>query len=134
MAGSPIEVVKACFDAVNRKDEEAVLVRCHDDVVWDWSRSRGPHRGVYRGKAELLQFWRAFGEAWDGLRWDGQEFIDAGGGCVVAVNRLRATGRGSGLEISGVGAQLWRVREGKAESCTLYQTRDEALAAVSAIG
>ena len=38
-------------------------------------------------------------------------------------------GRGSGVEVDAVGAQLWTIHDGKAQSVKLYQSKDDALAA-----
>ena len=46
-----VELTRASVDAFNRGDLEWLLERIDDDFVLDWSRSRGPLAGVYRGRA-----------------------------------------------------------------------------------
>jgi hypothetical protein len=38
-------------------------------------------------------------------------------------------GRGSGVEVDAVGAQLWTIRNGKVRSVKLYQSKADALEA-----
>ena len=41
-------------------DLDAVMVMCHDDVVWDWSRSLAPFAGVYHGREGLRTLYESF--------------------------------------------------------------------------
>jgi ketosteroid isomerase-like protein len=101
----------------------------HPDGVADWSRSRGPFRGVYRGRQEVLAFFAEVDEAWDEVEYFHTELIPIGER-VVRVGGMRARGRGSGVEIEASGAQVFEFRDGMVWRVTLYQDRDEALAAV----
>ncbi len=94
----------------------------------DWSRSLGPLNGVYRGRAEVLAFWRAFVEAWDSLAFEIEELTKVADGQVLAVVITRSRGRGSGAGVAARGVQVWTLRGPGGQRITLYQTRDEALA------
>ena len=48
---------------------------------------------------------------------------------VLVLTRYRARGKGSGVEVEGAGANLWVMRDGKAESLMTFNDRDKALAA-----
>jgi hypothetical protein len=125
--------VRRVIDAFNRGEPEAALDEAVDDFVMDWSNSIGPLRGVYRGKDEVLQVWSTFMEAFEWVSWEPKEIIEVDESTVVVVNQVRMRGRGSGVDVDAVGAQVWRVtHEGKGRSVKLYQSKAEALEAVRA--
>ena len=57
MSGENVEVVRRSFEAWNRRDLLAWLAWFRSDAEVDWSRSRGPFQGVYRGHREMETFW-----------------------------------------------------------------------------
>jgi ketosteroid isomerase-like protein len=67
-------------------------------------------------------------EAWDSLRLQVDEFIEAGDH-VVMPNTLHARGR-DGVEVQAHGAWVWTIRDGSITHLCFYQERQEALQAV----
>ena len=129
MSRENLQLIERVFDALSRRDVEAFLEDAEPTVVQDWSRALGPQQGVYRGRAEVAQFLRSWWDAFDESSIVIDELIDAGG-TVVSAFHGHQRGRASGLEVEGRGAVLvWRVRDGKIASATLYQERQEALEA-----
>jgi hypothetical protein len=55
MSQENLDVVRAALDAYNRGDFERAFSFAASDCTFDWSRSIGPHRGVY-GIDEVSQF------------------------------------------------------------------------------
>jgi ketosteroid isomerase-like protein len=53
MSQENVEVVKRAIDALNRRDTEARRTFLAPDVELDWSESRGPASGIYRGYERL---------------------------------------------------------------------------------
>jgi ketosteroid isomerase-like protein len=49
---------------------------------------------------------------------------------VIAVGRMRGTGRASGVRVEADSVTVWMLRDGKVSQIKLYQTRAEALTAV----
>jgi len=49
MSEENVETVRRQNEAWNRQDLTAWLASFHPDGELDWSRSRGPLKGVYRG-------------------------------------------------------------------------------------
>jgi ketosteroid isomerase-like protein len=129
MSQENVEIVRRIIESTNRGDIDAALEEAADDYEMDWSNSIGPLKGVYRGRQEVLNFWRSFRDAWDSLHWDPEEVIDVDESRVIVVNHVRMRGRGSGLDIDAIGVQLWTIIEGKARSNKLYQSKAEALEA-----
>ena len=124
-----VEIVRGVFEAVNRRDVDAALDAAADEFVIDWSNSIGPAKGIYRGRTRAKEFATTFLEAFEYVRWEPEEIIEVDGSRVIVMNHARVRGRGSGIEVDGVGAQLWTIAGGKARSLKLYQSKADALEA-----
>jgi ketosteroid isomerase-like protein len=134
MSQENVDLIQQAVEAINRRNVDQFLDLAERDVVQDWSRAVGPQSGVYRGRAEVAQFLHSWWDAFDESVIVVDELVDAGDQ-VVTVFHGRQRGRASGVEIEGRGAVLvWRVRDGKILSATLYQQRDEALEAAGLSG
>jgi ketosteroid isomerase-like protein len=129
MSQENVELVRAAIDSINRRDIDQALEAAHQDFEADWSNSIGPLGGVYRGRDQVQGLLEAFLEAWEEFRWDTKEIITVDEARVLVVNRVRGRGRGSGVEVDAMGAQLWTITDGKASSIKLFQSKAEALEA-----
>ena len=49
MSQENVEIVRRSTAAYNRRDLDGILESWAPDAVLDWSNSRGPEAGVYRG-------------------------------------------------------------------------------------
>jgi ketosteroid isomerase-like protein len=114
-------------EAWNRRDWEAVLKGAAPSFEFDFSRSVGPARGVY-SLDQMGAYFAEFTEAWESLRLEPDEFIEAGE-CVVMPNTLHAQGR-DGIELQARAAFVWTVRGGSIARLCFYQERQQALEAV----
>jgi ketosteroid isomerase-like protein len=130
MARSDEDVVRCFLTALRRRDANSALAFVHADVDVDWSDSRAPFSGSYRGHDELTQFWTGLWDAWDEWNPEIDEVIDCGRGRLVTVTMIRARGKTSGIEIAARGAVLWKVRDGRISRAKLFQGKDEALETV----
>jgi ketosteroid isomerase-like protein len=129
MSKENVEVVRLVLDAINRRDVDAVVESASEDVVTDWSNSRGLLSGVHQGRDQARQAFEEFLEPWDSLRWEAEELSELGGDGVLTVSRLQMHGRGSGVEVNASGASIWTIRDGKVAAIRLYQSKAEALEA-----
>ena len=77
------------------------------------------------------QMYKMFYEIMDEIRFEPQEFIDAGDRVVVPA-RLVARGRDTGIEAVQHLTMVWTLRDGRAIGCETYATKDEALEAAGA--
>jgi ketosteroid isomerase-like protein len=122
-----LETVRAAVDAFNRRDVDAMMALGHDDFVYDWSRSMAPNRGIYRGPQGFIEFaeeqWDMFSE----IQIEPQELIPRGNHVVVPIT-VRARGRDD-IPVGANSAMLYTFEAGRLVRITLYQGRDEALAA-----
>jgi ketosteroid isomerase-like protein len=123
------EIIRAGFAAISSGDYEAALEWLSDDVVMDWTNSIGPAKGVYHGKDEIREVWDSFQDAFESVTWTPEEIIELDDDRLIVVNHVRMRGRGSGVEVDAVGAQLWTVENGKGKRLTLFQSKRDALQA-----
>jgi ketosteroid isomerase-like protein len=101
---------------------EQVEVFDHD--IMDGHDYRG-HAGVRRW---MFEDWAA---AWSAYSAEPQEFIDVDDERVIAVIRVRATGRGSGVEIERQDAMVYVVRDLQVVRVDYYNSKQQALEAVA---
>jgi ketosteroid isomerase-like protein len=60
MSQENVEIVRRGVETWNRRDLTTWLASFSNDGEIDWSRSRGPLKGVYSGRGEREAFWDAF--------------------------------------------------------------------------
>ena len=82
-----------------------------------------------RGIDAVKRYIESFAKYWEEVRFEPEEFIDAGDS-VVVVARLVGRGKRSGIEVTHRWAYVWTVRGDKALSMVGYADRAEALKAV----
>lgn len=127
-----LEVVRRVLDAFERADVDAVIEASSEDFKFDFSHSRGPLSGVYCGLDEARSFFESFLEPWAALDVETEEFIELGRDRYLTVSEIRTRGQGSGAEVNARGALVWTLRGGEVAALKLYQSKEEALEAVSA--
>jgi ketosteroid isomerase-like protein len=119
-------------DAISNVDWDTAAHHLTEDAVFDWSRSRGPYRGVYRGHAEVRRLFDSFSDVWDERAWEFTEAIPVAPGKYVVLSQMRALSKGGGVPLEASGAAVWTLRDGKVAGWELFQSKDEALAAAEA--
>jgi ketosteroid isomerase-like protein len=122
-----VEVVKQSLDAYNRRDFDAMRTVSDPDLEVDWSASRGPEVGVYRGMEEVLRFYRNFFDAFEKSEIEPLDFIESGDSVVVP-NTAHMRGR-DGIEIVARSAFVFETHGGRVTRIRLYQETQEALEA-----
>ena len=130
MSQENVEVVRAAFEAWNRRDWEGAVKHAAPDAEFDLSRALGPYRGVYR-----LGQWRNliedFSRTFDSARIEAREFIDAGDHVLVPIT-FNMQGR-DGIEATAGGFHLWTIRDGAVVRWSYFQ-EDQWAEAVEAAG
>jgi ketosteroid isomerase-like protein len=126
----PAEVVRRLSDALWReRDLDSALELIHPKADFDWSDSRAPYRGHFRGHAEMMHAFQMMIDAWDEWHPEFEEVIDVDHDTVLIVTHVRARGKESGVPVEARGASLWSVQDGKVTQAKLFQSKTEALAA-----
>ena len=127
MSQENVEVARRSQDAWNRCDLRTWLASLRTDAVIDWSRSRGPLKGVYRGHAEHETFWEEFWSTFEDVQVELYDVADAGSE-VVASNIAHLRGR-EGIEVTATSTFVWTVEHGQITRFRMFQERAEALEA-----
>ena len=122
-----VEKVRAAIDAFNRRDLDAMIELAGDDFEYDWSRSLGPNAGVYRGTDGFFEFVSDQWAMFEDVRLDVHEYIPRGNHVVVTAT-VHGRGR-QGVPVSATSAHLYTFEDGRLVRITLFQEREEALAA-----
>ena len=122
-----VELVRRLMDAFNRRDMDAMLEVAAPNFEYDFTRSMGPLVGVYRGLEGFKEFANEQWTMFEDFEIEALEFIPRGNHVVVPMT-IRATGRG-GVPVSANSAQLYTFEDGRIVRITMFQGREEALAA-----
>jgi ketosteroid isomerase-like protein len=129
MSSDNVEAARRGYEALGQVGVEAFLEEFIDP---DFETTTPPEMTVepatYRGHEGLRHYFDSFYEVMDEVRFEAEEFIDAGDRVVVPT-RLVARGRDSGIEAVQQLVLVWTLRDGKALRVETFATRAEALAA-----
>jgi ketosteroid isomerase-like protein len=127
------ERLREAYRAFNEDGVEAFLERLAPGFeVRD--RDTSPDRAETRyGKEGIKQLFDSYMEAFDALRLEPHEFIDAGDQIVVSLHQ-RVRGKGSGAEVVGNIAHVWTMRGEAPFRLRIFGDKESALRALSAEG
>jgi ketosteroid isomerase-like protein len=127
MSQENVEVVRRGIEAWNRRDATTLSALWRSDGVIDWSRARGPFRGIYRGEREREAFWDEFWSTFQCAQIETYDVVEAGAEVVVP-NTAHMRGR-DGIEVSARSTFVFTVENGQTTCLRLFQERAEALEA-----
>src|SRR4051812_30314683 len=111
MADEHVQVVKQFYEAFNSGDIAAVFGMCDESIVLHEPEG-SPFAGEYRGSEGIQEFLGKLGGAFEDIRLDAEEFLDAGDRAVV-VGHFRAKAAGSGDEVDVSYCEYVHSRDGK---------------------
>jgi ketosteroid isomerase-like protein len=127
MSEENVETVRRHIGGWNRRDPTAWLASFSSGAEIDWSRSRGPLKGVYRGHGELEVFWDAFWSTFEDVQVEMHSFTEVGSEVVVP-NTAHIRGR-EGIEVIARSTFVYTVENGQITRLRMFQERAEALEA-----
>jgi ketosteroid isomerase-like protein len=117
------------YEAVNRGDLDVLLAVYHTDVVTCFDSSIGivppDLAGEHHGHAGFRQMWQRWRSAWDDLRFEPRELIDAGDRMIVTVD-VTGRGGGSGLVTQMRYFELYDLRDGRISRHQNFLERETA--------
>jgi ketosteroid isomerase-like protein len=126
MAAGNVELVRAVFEAFNRRDFDAALASGHDSISWGTLFS--VETDVLRGKQEIRAAWKRQIEALD-VHIDVLDLTPLDETRVLAVGKWRGRGSESGAAVDQTAVQVFTIEDGQLRSVETFASRDEALAA-----
>jgi ketosteroid isomerase-like protein len=119
------QVARELYEAMARRDLDGVVDCYHPSAEFDFSRSRAPHSGVYRGHHEIRRGLEETLEPW--MEWDAEphDFVELDDDRLLFSARARMTGR-DGITLTVQSAHLWTFRDGQITRAVFFQSRQEA--------
>ena len=127
MSQENVEVVRRAVAAVNRRDIDAYLACCTDDV--QLSTPLTEVTGVYEGPDGIRRFFADVGDTGPDFQLTIERVEAIGPDRVLAFMRLTATGRASGIPQDARTGNVYDFTGGKIERIRIFGDRDEALVA-----
>jgi ketosteroid isomerase-like protein len=130
MSHENVDRARRAVDAWNRGDIEGYLKLFHPECEW-YSDVIGRMEGaetVYRGREEIHRFWDEWHAVWN-LTIEVSEYRDLGD-TVLTLGRLRARGKGSGIELDVPVAYVGESEGGLIRRLRAYLDPQQALEAV----
>jgi ketosteroid isomerase-like protein len=129
MSQENVEVMRRIVEAAGRKEYEAVLADLDPDVEIDDSDI--PES---TGADSFLEWLARWDQAWESWRIEDIEVRAAGDDRVIALFRMVAKGKGSGIELTRLDALVASFRAGKAVKLGYYNDQVLALKDVGLAG
>jgi ketosteroid isomerase-like protein len=127
MSQENVEIVRGHIEAWNQRDRTTLSVLWRSDGEIDWSRARGPLKGVYRGLDERETFWNEFWSTFEEVEVELSDFRQTGP-YVVASNTAHMRGR-DGVEVTARSTVVYTVENGLITRLRMFQGRADALEA-----
>jgi uncharacterized protein len=120
-----VELVRDSYEAWNRRNFQVIWERLDPDVVVD-ATARIMNPDTYHGHAGFQRMVDEMEDIWQEWHLEPEAFLD-GGDRIIVVTRVRARGRGSGVELDDLNYNVWKLRDGRAVRLAIYYDKDEAL-------
>lgn len=130
MSAEDVEVVSRALEAWNSGVLDRIVAFTAEDFAGNVAPELSAEPDTYRGRAGIERYFRSFGEAFEHIRFEAEEMIDAGDAVVVAM-RLRAVGKQTGIEVEQRNAGVWTVTAGKLARIDTYASLEDALRAAA---
>jgi ketosteroid isomerase-like protein len=121
-----VELTRVIFDAVERKDWDAVISFHSPDSVWDASRF---DVGIFEGKEAIRGLFEGWLDAYEDWHVEQEEVVALGNGVVFVLGRQTARLRGSDAYLQGKEALIFEWIAGMIVRVAAYSDIDEARAA-----
>jgi ketosteroid isomerase-like protein len=132
MSQQNVELVRAVWEAWERRDTDAVLSFIDLDVEWLTAIDRGLGRAgsVYHGHEGMRELWNLWRVEFDDFSIQADEIRDLGDERILSLAHWQFRGRASGILVESQLALLMTIREGKIVHSEDYLSHEEALKAV----
>jgi ketosteroid isomerase-like protein len=130
VASGAVEVVRAYFDAWNRRDLDLMEKVLAPEVQWRRSADF-PEGRTLTGRESLMDFARSMFEVFAETPIDVRECIEIVPEEVLVVGASRFLGDRSGVQTEAHWVRIYSVRDGTVSRVRPYPSREEALRAAS---
>lgn len=131
MASHNIELIRPIYDEWGRGRWRTAFDVYDPHMEWGWSSEFLGLAGVYEDPRDPNPRLRTWLSGWEYWRAEAEDFLDFGD-YVVVLATYHGRGKGSGVEISQLGAHVFRLRDGKVVRLEIFASREKAIASVKA--
>jgi ketosteroid isomerase-like protein len=121
-----VEAARRILDALSRREVDELLNLSRPDARWRSFFAAFLEGGEYQGHDGLRQYMRDLREAFEYLRADVRDLLDAGD-LVVGLGTIHYRGRGSGVETESAAGWVFRFAEGKLLQFRAFRDPEQAL-------
>src|ERR671919_1706336 len=118
-------VARRVFEHLARRDPAAAAENFQPKAQFDFTRSRGPNRGMYVGRGRIQKNWEDVIGMWAEWVIEPHDFLELSDDRMLFSVRGRMVGR-DGIELNVKAAQIWRFRDGLVEHAEFFQSREDA--------
>ena len=131
MSQQNVDLVKAGYDALNRRDVSAMVEFLAPDAVL--SSLFGPLEGgdAFRGPEGVREYVAAISDAFEDVSWEVERLTAVDDEHVIAYVRGRGRGTTSGAEVDQRSVAVFMFRDGKVARVDSYSDEAQALEAVA---
>ena len=128
MSQENVEIVRSGYAALAEHGVEAVLVFAHPEFEATTPPSLATEPGTYRGHEGVRRWFGSFGDAMEGVYFEGVEYTSFGDKVLVDT-KLHARGRTTGIETEQRAFLVWTLRDGLVTKVETFADRAQALEA-----
>lgn len=128
MSLQTVEIVRHALGEFNSGDVERVAACFHPDFEGRVAPELSTEPDTYRGREGIQRYFESFRETFEQIRFDGEEFVDAGDSVVVSLC-MSAIGKLTKIRVEQRNAAVWTVRDGKVVHIETYASFTSALEA-----
>jgi ketosteroid isomerase-like protein len=129
MSQENIEGIRRAYAALVEQGVEAVLAFADPQFEATTPPSLASEPGTYRGHEGVRRYFSSFGDAMEGVYFEGREFTSVGDKVLVDTT-LHARGRTTGIETEQRAFLVWTLREGLVTGVETFAERGQAIQAV----
>jgi ketosteroid isomerase-like protein len=131
MSQENVEIVRSAYAALAEQGVEAVLAFTDPDVEATTPPSLSSEPDTYRGHEGIRRYFGSFGDAMEGVYFEGQAFTSVGDKVLVDT-KMHARGRTTGIEAEQRAFLVLTLREGLVTSVETFAEQGQALEAATA--
>jgi ketosteroid isomerase-like protein len=128
MSQENVELIRSAYATLAEKGVEAVLDLAHPQFEMTTPPSLASEPDTYRGREGARRWFGSFGDAMEGVYFEGRKFTGVGDKVLVDTT-LHARGRSTGIETEQRAFLVWTLRDGMVITLETFAERGQALEA-----
>jgi ketosteroid isomerase-like protein len=128
MSQENVEIMRRGYAVLAEQGIEAVLALADPEFEATTPPSLASEPDTYRGHEGARRWFGSFGDAMEGVYFEGQEFTSVGDKVLVDT-KLHARGRTTGIETQQRAFVVWTLREGLVTRAETFVEQGQALEA-----